>query len=1002
MESGAPTPSHQSGNGFAETEGFPVDENGQSVNDRDYKRDKEAQQVTLQMADNYDQRAVQTPVVVSKDGVVLSGNGRTMAGEIAARQGTDTKYNDYLRANADKYGFTAEQVAQYEHPRVVFETDTEMPYDAKTFAKFNQREQKSQSKTEQAVKMGKVVDDNLFGRVMDTVGHFDTLADFYADDKATYAVIKALAESGIIPQTEMASLFDGGKLSDQGQALVESILIGKVFESNPDAVREITEVKSVRKAVMNALQSIVTNNRLGGGYALSDELSQAIDLVYKARQAGYKVGDRVSEFARQGNLFEEDGATVADYRNAAVMMLADVLNDSRVTQLKKVIEAYNERAELPAQGIEDMFVGKVSKEQIIDEIKKVLNYGQSEQDTSTSPLTNGQGSGGSSSEQGSPIGTSHSEGERGERLDKQGNPINEDGTLKVEKIKSVDELTDEDFSTPTRSVQLPQLPQNVDSAIGAEGKPVVIKKNIFGKNHEHHKDLTPEQSRKILLEALYNPNMYGQNQKKSRPYNWILIHNSDLHSAIILEVNHNKDNVEIVNWHYLDDRTLEQKERQAVKEGGLILTLKSAVGDTQNGLSSTDKDTNNFKIEQTEYKENQEFQEQWKKDHNLYEEHKKEQSVSLKGLLDDLENVGISLGTHLSDQTKRNINIGGYFVNVDGSTTVYHGTQKLDLNVLDLEPGHNRVDGEHANFSGYGVSFTPTDDNDYGNGAGEKMLSCRLKIDKPFYVIGNLALDDVRSKKFSEILTAHGYDVIITYPNEYAYIHGYADEIVALKRDVIVPIDNQVESNTPQEYTYQLTQRPYGIGSQPEGQLRHVDDGSKFGSVVYDHPLSAEEVKNFSLTPITEAKALEGRTFEVPFGEEKDIYHVDKVDDDGIIHYHINDEAPLKARYHEFLSELGDEAKEVTTEDEAQSSQQKEQVTSAEGGKGTSSKTMPTSNVKQKGLSSKRDFSVREEAEEVNYSDALSKDSGLHFGKGKGKCSYLQGLSTVQKTVKRG
>ena len=474
VESGAPTASHQSDNGFTETEGFPVDENGQNVNDRDYKRDEEAQRVTRQMADNYDQRAVQSPVVVSKDGIVLSGNGRTMAGEIAARQGTDTKYNDYIRANADKYGFTKEQVSQYKHPRIVFVTDAEMPYDTQTFAKFNQREQKSQSKTEHAVKMGKVVDDNLFGRVMDTVGQFETLADFYTDDNATHAVVKALAESGVIPQTEMAALFDGGKLSEQGQALIESILIGKVFESNPDAVRQITEVKSVRKAVMNALQTIVTNNRLGGGYSLSDELSQAIDLVYKARQAGYKVGDRVSDFARQGNLFEEDGATVADYRNAAIMMLADVLNDSRVTQLKKVIAAYNERAEVPSQGIEDMFVGKVSKEQIINEIRKAFNYGQSEQDTSTPTSTERQSSGSSGSEQGSPIGTSHSESERGERVDKQGNPINEDGTLKVEQIKSVDELTDEDFSTPTRNVQLPQIPQNVDSAIGAEGKPVVI------------------------------------------------------------------------------------------------------------------------------------------------------------------------------------------------------------------------------------------------------------------------------------------------------------------------------------------------------------------------------------------------------------------------------------------------------------------------------------------------------------------------------------------------
>lgn len=56
-ESGAASASHQATNGFAETEGFPIDENGQSVNDRDYKRDQEAQQVTRSMATDYDQRA---------------------------------------------------------------------------------------------------------------------------------------------------------------------------------------------------------------------------------------------------------------------------------------------------------------------------------------------------------------------------------------------------------------------------------------------------------------------------------------------------------------------------------------------------------------------------------------------------------------------------------------------------------------------------------------------------------------------------------------------------------------------------------------------------------------------------------------------------------------------------------------------------------------------------------------------------------------------------------
>ena len=415
-ESGAASASHQATNGFAETEGYPVDVNGETVNDRDYKRDAEAQQVTRGMAADYDSRALQSPVVVSGDGVVLSGNGRTMAGEIAALNGSDAKYNAYLRGHAGKFGFTTEQVEGFKHPRVVFVPDGEMPYTSETFAKFNQREQKSQSRTEMAVKLGKVVDDALFGRVMDVIGRHESLAEFYADDAATASVVKELADAGVIPQTEMAQLFDGGRLSESGQAMVEGVLVGKVFQGSPDAVRQITEVKSMRKAVMAALPEVVACHRLGGGYDLSKELAAAVDLVYKARKAGFKLGQHVSQHARQGNLFQlDDGATVADYNNAAVMMLADVMNDGRVTQLKKVLSFYNTQAADSAQGIGDMFAGGVkSKGQIINEVNELLNNGQ-EYDRRTPSVADGQGVGGEGGEQGDVAGQSHQGGAGSER-----------------------------------------------------------------------------------------------------------------------------------------------------------------------------------------------------------------------------------------------------------------------------------------------------------------------------------------------------------------------------------------------------------------------------------------------------------------------------------------------------------------------------------------------------------------------------------------------------------
>lgn len=175
--------------------------------------------------------------------------------------------------------------------------------------------------------------------------------------------------------------------------------------------------------------------------------------------------------------------------------------------------------------------------------------------------------------------------------DNQGNPIDHAGKLIVDDVKSIDDISDEDFIHPTRTIGLPKLPDIVSDAIGANDKRVIIKKNIFGKNHKNHKELTPAESREILRTALYTPTLYGQNKKNTRPCNWILIHLADKNTCVLIEVDNTKENCEIVNWHYLREETLKQKERQAKREGGRILTLSenNAAGDTSQGLSSDGK-----------------------------------------------------------------------------------------------------------------------------------------------------------------------------------------------------------------------------------------------------------------------------------------------------------------------------------------------------------------------------------------------------------------------------
>lgn len=377
--SGTVTASHNALNGFVPSEGFPTDANGNSVNDRQYHRSKSEQDITRNIAASYDSRAIQSPVIVSPDGVVLSGNGRTMAGELAAYQNTDCAYIDYLKTYCGNYGFTHEQVTIFEHPRVVFVLDNALPYTVETFAMFNAPEMKENDKTEDAIKSGRLVSDETFGRIIATINAFETLGDFYGCTEAATRCINELLKARIINDKQYPSMFDGDSISLAGREKLENVLIGKAFADSPDSVRMITEYKSLRKSVVFALSEVATNLGLGEEYTLNDELSEAINLAYVARQHGYKAGERVSEYARQMDAFS--GETVCDYSNTCILVLADALNNEQVTLLKRIFAVYNHQAQDSAAGQTDMFtVGGIRKKaDILSDVRAIFAKGTTEE-----------------------------------------------------------------------------------------------------------------------------------------------------------------------------------------------------------------------------------------------------------------------------------------------------------------------------------------------------------------------------------------------------------------------------------------------------------------------------------------------------------------------------------------------------------------------------------------------------------------------------------------------
>lgn len=364
------TPSHDVNNDYKKSEGFPTDAEGRTVNDRDYEHDKAAQQNTDQIARKYNGMAIEQVPVVSDEGIVYDGNGRTMAGQKSAKEGTDGEYINDLLENAENFGFTREQIEQsgIEHPRLVLVTDERLPYDAATFAKFNRNEKKTQSNTEQAVAKAKTLTSDDVGAIVAEIEGNGSLDAFFNNSKAINDLVKTLVDKGIIGQNEVAQMMDSPeRLSAQGREYVKNLLLGSIFK--PETIRMLGIDSTVKNKAINAIRSVMDNMKLGE-FSLRDEIDQAIQLLYEARQGGNKV----DTLLRTPSMFGEDAAK--RYPSISQMMALSL--EGKVSDFRDLLDEYNRIAKARNTGEGNMFEAAPTKEELINEylnFKKWQDYG---------------------------------------------------------------------------------------------------------------------------------------------------------------------------------------------------------------------------------------------------------------------------------------------------------------------------------------------------------------------------------------------------------------------------------------------------------------------------------------------------------------------------------------------------------------------------------------------------------------------------------------------------
>lgn len=444
------TPSHDVNNGYKKSEGFPTDAEGRTVNDRDYEHDKAAQQNTDQIARKYNGMAIEQVPVVSDEGIVYDGNGRTMAGQKAAKEGTDGEYINDLLENAENFGFTREQIEQsgIEHPRLVLVTDERLPYDTATFSKFNRNEKKTQSNTEQAVAKAKTLTSDEVGAIVAEIEGSGSLDAFFNNSKAINDLVKTLVDKGIIGQNEVAQMMDNPeRLSAQGREYVKNLLLGSIFK--PETIRMLGIDSAVKNKAVNAIRSVMDNMKLGD-YSLRDEIDQAIQLLYEARQGGNKV----DTLLRTPDMFGEDAAK----RYPSISQMMALALDGKVSDFRDLLDEYNRIAASRNTGEGNMFEAAPTKEELINEylnFKKWQDYGTGHSEN--------EGGNDVSGIQEPKQETSEGNGSAGEGAEPERPRVEEPDDLVNKELESRIKVTDEETETPSENGPITRQKILIDS-----------------------------------------------------------------------------------------------------------------------------------------------------------------------------------------------------------------------------------------------------------------------------------------------------------------------------------------------------------------------------------------------------------------------------------------------------------------------------------------------------------------------------------------------------------
>lgn len=328
---------------FASTKGYPTNNQGFNINDRNYEHDSNAQSLVDAYARELNpvlvvvntKTAEGTPIIDRK-GIVVSGNNRTMSIKRAIKNYPE-KYKAYLeelKEEWDVFGFKGDikNLSKFKKPILVRIDYDFKEYTTQELSKYNQSVTKGKRPVDKAIELSNILLENgsCSTAIPSNLEDFERMSDFYNNRNAQKRMIDMLLNCNLLTSQEISTYYDEQNgFTEVGKGFLESTLSASILKKEAILAGDKQGIRSLRRVVITTLPTLMQNKGLEKD-ALTSYINDAIVYEVEIKSSGLKFED----FINQTSLFQEK---VFDKK---AIYLNRLLNLGR-NKFKKAIEGYN-------------------------------------------------------------------------------------------------------------------------------------------------------------------------------------------------------------------------------------------------------------------------------------------------------------------------------------------------------------------------------------------------------------------------------------------------------------------------------------------------------------------------------------------------------------------------------------------------------------------------------------------------------------------------------------